>query len=109
MARGDVQKKADNKFYDISKATLIYTVEKTFGEKYGDNPDNDWTESLYVKKNGEYFVYGKGGKNTPYSTIESGKIVGGSRYEIWLQSNYNSARNWVHTNCPEMQEKKLLL
>ena len=100
-----VAKKADNKFYDITKATPLYTVKKTFGEKFGDNPDDDWTETLYKKKNGEFFVYGQGGKNTPYSVNELGEVKSGSRYEIWLQSNFNSARNWVHTNCPEMQEE----
>lgn len=100
-----VGKRADNKFYDITKATPLVTVEKTFGKKYGENADDDWTETLYKKASGEFFVYGKGGKNTPYSIDENGEATAGSRYEIWLESNYNSARNWVHTNCPEKQEE----
>lgn len=100
-----VARKLDNKFYDIEKATPLFTVKKTFGEKYGENPDDDWTETLYKKKSGEYFVLGQGGKNSPYNKIEDGKEVGGFRYEIWLQSNYNSARNWVHSNCPEKLEE----
>ena len=100
-----VARKLDNKFYDIEKATPLCTVEKTFGEYYGKNPDDDWTETLYKKKNGEYFVFGQGGKNSPYSKIEDGKVVSGFRYEIWLQSNYNSARNWVHSNCPKKLEE----
>lgn len=100
-----VAKKTDNKFYDISKATPLVTVEKTFGKKYGDNPDDDWKETLYRKATGEFFVYGVGGKNSPYSIDENGTTKAGSRYEIWLESNYNAARNWVHTNCPEKQEE----
>ena len=100
-----VAKKTNNKFYDISKATPLVTVEKTFGKKYGDNPDDDWTETLYRKPTGEFYVYGSGGKNSPYSVDEDGTSNAGSRYEIWLESNYNAARNWVHTNCPEKQEE----
>lgn len=94
-----------DKFYDISKATPLVTVRKTFGKKYGENPDDDWTETLYKKNNGEFFVYGEGGKNTPYSVDKDGTVTSGSRYEVWLEYNYNNARNWVHTNCPERQEE----
>lgn len=100
-----VAKKTDNKFYDITKATPLVTVEKTFGKKYGDNPDDDWKETLYRKPTGEYFVFGIGGKNSPYSEDKGGEAIAGSRYEIWLDSNFNAARNWVHTNCPEKQEE----
>ena len=109
MAEKDTAKKTKNKFYDIAKATPLYTVEKTFGVKFGENPDDDWTETLYKKKSGEFFVYGKGGKNTPYSTTENGVLEGGARYDIWTQSNYNTARNWVHSNCPEMQEEIFMI
>ena len=98
-------KKVDNKFYSIEKATPLVTVEKTFGKKYGENPDEDWTETLYRKASGEYFVYGKGGKNSPYSVDENGESVAGSRYEVWADFNYNKARNWVHTNCPEKKDE----
>ena len=94
-------KKTDNKFYNIEKAEALITVEKTFGKKYGENPDVDWTETLYRKSSGEYFVYGKGGKDSPYAVDENGEAVPGSRYDIWGEYNYNQARNWVHSNCPD--------
>lgn len=97
--------KKSDKFYSIDKAEPLVTVEKTFGKKYGENPDDDWTETLYRKSSGEFFVYGQGGKNTPFSVDENGESVAGSRYEVWMDFNYNKARNWVHTNCPEKQEE----
>ena len=98
-------KKGDSKFYNIEKAEPLVTVEKTFGNKYGENPDEDWTETLYRKPSGEFFVYGKGGKDSPYSVEEDGETVAGSRYEVWGDFNYNKARNWVHTNCPEKKDE----
>ena len=96
--------KAKDKFYNIDKATPLVTVEKTFGKKYGENPDDDWSETLYKKTSGEFFVYGKGGKNTPFSTDENGEPVAGSRYEIWIDYNYQKAKNWVYTNCPDRMD-----
>lgn len=98
-------RKTADKFYDIAKATPVVTVKKTFGKKFGDSPDDDWTETLYRKQTGEYFVYGEGGKNTPYSIGEDGESVAGSRYETWVDFNYNQARNWVYTNCPEKMDE----
>ena len=97
-------KKTDNKFYNIEKAEALVTVEKTFGNKYGENPDVDWTETLYRKSSGEYFVYGKGGKESPYAVDENGEAVAGSRYDIWGDYNFNQARNWVHSNCPDKMD-----
>ena len=96
---------ASNKFYSIDKAELIISVNKTFGGKYGNNPDDDWTETLYRKNNGEYFVYGEGGKNTPFGKYEDGEPVSGSRYVVWLDYNDNEAKNWVYTNCPEKMKE----
>lgn len=93
--------KIANRFYSIDKAEKIVSVEKTFGEKYGVNPDDDWTETLYRKSNGEFFVYGKGGKNTPFCTYEDGEEVAGSRYVTWTAYNDNEAKNWAFTNCPD--------
>ena len=98
-------RRIDSKFYNIEKARALVTVEKTFGKKYGDNPDDDWTETLYKKTSGEFFVYGKGGKNSPYSVDENGESVAGSRYEIWTDYNTNKARNWVHSNCLDEKDE----
>ena len=44
----------DRRVYDLDKAEKIASVEKSLG-KYGDNPENDWTETLYLKNHLEYF------------------------------------------------------
>ena len=93
-----------NKFYNIDKAESLITIKKTFGKNYGENPDLDWTETLYKKPSGEFFVYGEGGKETPYSVDVNGEPTAGSRYEVWTDYNINQARNWVYTNCPEKME-----
>lgn len=98
----------NSKFYNINKATALITVEKTYGTKYGENPDDDWTETLYVKATGEYFVYGQGGKNSPYSIEKDGETVAGSRYDVWPDYNLNRAKNWIHSNCPEKMEELLM-
>jgi len=97
--------KTKDKFYSIDKATPLVTVKKTFGKAFGENPDDDWTETLYKKSSGEFFVYGEGGKNTPYAIDENGESVAGTRFEIWADNNYNKARLWVHDNCPEKMDE----
>lgn len=86
--------------YNINTATPLVTVEKSFG-KYGENPDQDWTETLYKKLSGMFFVYGQGGKDSPFNAIKNGEPVPGDGYEIWTSSNYNRAKAWVKMNCPE--------
>ena len=98
-------KRADKKFYDINKSTPLVTVNKTFGQVYGDNPDEDWTETLYKRQTGEFFVYGEGGCDSPYSVYENGEHKAGNGYEIWPESNYNKARSWVKMNCPEKKDE----
>ncbi|MBQ6503206.1 MAG: hypothetical protein IJI57_04765 [Flexilinea sp.] len=98
-------KRADKKFYDIEKSTPLVTVQKTFGQVYGENPDEDWTETLYRRQTGDFFVYGVGGKDSPFSVYENGETKAGNGYEIWSEANYNKARSWVQTNCPEKKDE----
>ena len=98
-------KRADKKFYDIEKSTPLVTVQRTFGAVYGENPDEDWTETLYRRQTGDFFVYGEGGKESPFSVYENGENKAGNGYEIWAESNYNKARSWVQTNCPEKKDE----
>lgn len=98
-------KKLEDKFYDIRKATALVTVQKTFGKKYGDNVDDDWVETLFVKKSGEYFLYGMGGKNSPFSNFDDGVSTQGDGYETWLSNNYKKAKEWVMMNCPEKMDE----
>ena len=87
--------------YDTDSSELLAEVKKSFGV-YGQDPDNDWTESLYKKRfNGEYFVLGVGGKNTPFSEYANGKKEAGSRVIAWRTQNLDNAKLWVHDNCPD--------
>ncbi len=87
------------KLYNTDKAEKIIEIKKSFG-KYGENPDNDWTETLYRKRNLEYFVYGDGGKNTPYNTHND--ILNFHFFDV---NNYTQAQLWVHDNCPEIYDE----
>ena len=96
--------KTSAKLYNADKATPLVTVKKSFGN-YGENPDDDWTETLYKKKTGEFFVLGKGGKNSPFGIDRGGERIAGEDFTIWLVRNYDNAKNWVHSNCPEKREE----
>ena len=94
----------NRRLYDTEKADKLAEVQKSFGT-YGVNPDEDWTESLYRKNNGEFFMLGEGGKNSPFADYSSKTRQAGSRIEVWRVDNYNSAKLWVHDNIPEMMEE----
>ena len=89
----------NRRFYDTEAADKLAEIQKSFGE-YGKNPDNDWTESLYKKPNGEYFVHGKRGKNSPFAENKEGRNQAGSRAIVWRTENESNAKLWVHDNVP---------
>ncbi len=95
--------------YDLEKEEKIIEVQKSFGT-YGENPDNDWTEALYLKNHDEYFVYGAGGKNTPFSDDDIRinprykQIRYPGRVIVWKKNNLENAKLWVHDNCPDKQD-----
>lgn len=91
--------KHNRRVYDTDKAEKVFTAKKSFGN-YGENPDNDWTETLYMKPNFEFFVFGEGGKNTPYNT-DSDTL----NFMFFDRNNYTEAQLWVHDNCPELYTK----
>lgn len=82
--------------YDTDIDTEVMSVQKSFGT-YGENPDNDWVEKLYKKSNSEYYVYGKGGKNSPFSGA-NGDV------RVWQKQNFNNAKSWIMDNCPEKMQ-----
>ena len=90
----------NRRLYDTDKAEKLVEVTKSFGV-YGENPDNDWTESLYKKPSGEFFVQGNGGKNSPFADYASGTNKPGSRVTVWRIDNYNNAKLWIHDNAPD--------
>ena len=57
-----MKKIIDGKMYNTETATKV----ADYGEDYASDI-NCWSEILYIKKTGEWFLYGEGGPNSPYS------------------------------------------
>ena len=94
----------NRRLYDTESSEKLVEVQKSYG-KYGEDPEQDWTETLYRKNNGEYFMLGRGGKNSPFSEFTGGKNQAGNMINIWKEDNLNGAKLWVHDNAPEMFDK----
>mgnify|MGYP000062577045 CR=1 FL=1 len=79
------------KMYDTKTAKCVGTYS------YGDpNEPEHYTESLYQKRTGEFFLYGEGGPESLYShTIRMG-VCGD-----WDITPYcdEGAKSWVEQNC----------
>ena len=97
----------DGRVYNPTKATLIATAKKTMKQVYGEDPDYDWTESLYKKPTGDYFVIGNGGKYTPFAADKNGERVSGTETIIWKKKNLEYATLWLHDNFPGREEEFL--
>ncbi len=77
--------------YDTNSATLVASVNN------GNNGDfGHWSESLYIKKNNEFFLYGEGGPMTIYGRElednsrgygESITPLNESEAKAWLEEN----------------------
>lgn len=83
-----MKKIISGKKYDTETATLL--GEYTFG-----TPRNylHIHEELYVKRTGEYFIYGEGGADTKYRAwMDNSKWVGGYRITPITEKD---ARQWV--------------
>ena len=61
---------------------------------------NHCEETLYLKKTGEYFLYGEGGALTEYARSVCGGSTGGSRI---IPMTEESAKEWAmeHLECDE--------
>jgi hypothetical protein len=88
----------NRRLYDTEKAEKVAEVQKSYGE-YGKNPDVDWIEILYKKPNDEFFLFGKGGKSSPFGNKDGCRVV------VWPIENYNNAKLWVHDNAPKLMDK----
>ena len=83
-----MKKIINGKRYDTETAKLI-------GEDSYSNPsDFDyWSEELYQKKTGEFFLYGEGGARTQYAqAVDQNSWTGGERI---MPLSYDEAREWV--------------
>ena len=80
-----------NKLYDTSTA-------KEIGRKWVNRPGDFGfiDEALYVKKTGEYFLYGYGGPNTHYAKSIGNNEWSGS--ETITPMEYETAKAWAEEN-----------
>jgi hypothetical protein len=63
-----------------------------------------WCEELYVKRNGEYFLYGEGGAGSRYArSLDNGNWGGG---EDIIPLTYDAARKWAerHLSADRYEE-----
>lgn len=77
------------KRYDTDKAELIGSTS------YGGGPRDfhHWSEELYRKRTGEFFLYGEGGPSSKYSVqVELNSWSGGERI---TPLTYDEAKEWV--------------
>ena len=87
-----MKKIINNRKYDTDTATLV-------GEWSSDYPINDFhyeEESLYVKRNGEYFLHGSGNAMSKYAKSMGNNSWGGGSEIIPL--SYESAREWAEAH-----------
>jgi len=71
----------------------------TIAEWYNEYPVNDFRyemETLFLKRNGEYFLFGEGGAMSKYATSMGDNSWGGGARIIPL--SYEAARQWAETH-----------
>lgn len=89
-----MKKIINNKLYNTDTAnSLIYW--------YNDLPSNDgyyYAEELYIKKTGEYFLYGEGGALSPYGSYD---CEGRCSYPDWdiIPLTEAKAKKWAVDHC----------
>ena len=76
------------KMYDTSTAEELAEWDN---EYYG-NDFNRCSETLYRKKTGEFFLYGKGGARSRYASYSGGDVSGGEQIVILT---YAEAQAWA--------------
>ena len=77
--KGDKMKKViDGKLYNTDTATEISMASYGYG-----NDLDAWDETLYVTKNGAFFIYGSGGPASKYGRSErQNSMSGGSELRV---------------------------
>ena len=83
-----MKKVINRKRYDTDTATLMGS------DSYSNSRDfKHWTEELYRKSNGEYFLYGEGGPLTKYArTVGQNEWTGGERI---MPLSVEAAKKWA--------------
>lgn len=78
----------------------MYNTETAKVVAYGGNglPDSEFGycwETLYRKRNGEYFLHGEGGPYSPYSHCTDGHLYGGEKIVPFYEED---AKEWCEKN-----------
>lgn len=86
-----MKKIINNKMYDTS------TAKEIGGMEHSNRGDFSYfSETLFRKRTGEYFLYGKGGPMSRYSrTVGQNEWSSGERI---IPLNYEKARKWAEEN-----------
>lgn len=86
-----MKKIIDNKVYDTHTARSIGSVSQALSDRlYG------WSEELFVKRTGEYFLHGEGGPGSKYARqTDTNNWSGG---ETIKPLTYAEARAWAEKN-----------
>lgn len=89
-----MKKIINNKLYNTDTANrLIYW--------YNDLPSNDiyyYAEELYIKKTGEYFLYGEGGARSPYGSYDCEERCSYPDWSI-IPLTEAKAKEWAVGHC----------
>lgn len=83
-----MKKIIQNKVYDTDKARL----QASYSSDYPVSSFKYYEEALYLKKNGEYFLYGSGNAASPYAKKMAEVKVPGEKI---LPFTYDKAKEWA--------------
>ena len=86
-----MKKIINNKLYDTDTA-------KRLGYDVGGDGFDSWTEELYKKRTGEYFIYGEGGARTRYGEFVDGPGGGWTSGCKIIPISVDAAREWAENH-----------
>ena len=95
-----MEKIINGKRYNTDTASFIGTGSSS----YPVNDFNYWEEQLYVKRTGEFFLYGWGNAASKYSqSVEQNSWTGGEKIQ---PLSYESARKWAEDHLEVAEYEK---
>lgn len=86
-----MKKVINGKVYDTDTARKVGCFDYGLGDRI-----SGWSETLYVKRTGEYFLLGEGGPGSKYSVCTGVNDSSGSTKIFPL--SYNGACKWAEEN-----------
>ena len=90
----------DNKRYDTNTAKLCGVFKENIGTEKG------FSETLYRKRSGEYFLYAEGAWKSQYAVTKQGKRTGG---EHILPLSYDDALRWAGDHMTEEEISRFFI